>query len=92
LLPVTIIRCILELPGKIRIFPGSLCNGELPEVCLLTCAPLAGQEEGEPTVWGGGGEIQPGSWEDEPAGQQHWGTGGQNPSVSYLPLQDSQTL
>lgn len=45
-LPVTVIRCILELPGEIRSFPGSRCNGELPVVCLLTCAPLAGKGEG----------------------------------------------
>lgn len=47
-LPVTVIRCILELPGEIRSFPGSRCNGEVPAVWLLTCAPLAGKGEG----WG----------------------------------------
>lgn len=57
LLPVTVIRCILELPGEIRSFPGSRCNGELPVVCLLTCAPCPGRGRG----------ICQSSLEDEPA-------------------------
>lgn len=63
LLPVTVIRCILELPGEIRSFPGSRCNGELPVVCLLTCAPWLGRGRGRTAR-----AVQQGFSEDEPAG------------------------
>lgn len=62
-LPVTVIRCILELPGEIRSFPGSRCNGELPVVCLLPCVPLAGEGEGRRAR-----AVPQGFSEDEPAG------------------------